>query len=508
MSKEPDQERHQDQDRWRARPVWSAVLRAVVLIVPIAAGGGAAILLARVLPKPDGPAVAWWALLLGLSYLVATLADRLARKLVPLAVLLKLTLIFPDRAPSRFVVARRTGNVRNLQERIRHARQHGIEDDPARAAETILTLVAALSAHDRRTRGHSERVRAFTDMLAKELKLGTEDGDRLRWSALLHDIGKLEVSGTILNKPGKPSSHEWESLKRHPEEGARLAAPLLPWLGEWGSAIEQHHERFDGAGYPRGLSTSEISRAGRILAVTDSFETMTASRSYKRPMSVMAARQELARCAGSQFDPSMVRAFLNVSLGRLSWAVGPASWVAQLPFVGARVAGGPVVGAGNAAAATLAKAAVGILALGAGGFPRAPAYGLERPPEAMTSLDQGPTSSQGSSRNDAPDRGPSDGGAGQAEPGGGGGPTASGGGSAGSGGSGSGGSGGGNTQDPEDPGDGGGVNDLVDDAGGTLDDAVEGAGDAVDDVVDGVGDAVDGVTEAAGDAASDLPGGL
>ncbi len=99
-------------------------------------------------------------------------------------------------------------------------------------------------------------------------------------------------------------------------------SPLLPWLGPWGDAIEQHHERFGGGGYPRSLAGEEISLAARIVSVADSFEVMTAARSYKKPMSVPAARRELAACAGEQFDPAIVRAFLNVSLGRLWWTVG------------------------------------------------------------------------------------------------------------------------------------------------------------------------------------------
>jgi putative nucleotidyltransferase with HDIG domain len=286
-------------------------------------------------PAPAGPArILWVGWLIAAGTLVAIVLERFARRALPLAILLQLSLVFPDRAPSRFAMARTAGNVRRLHERIDAARASGVDDDPAVAARQILELVAALSAHDRKTRGHSERVRAYADMLASELHLDDDDRDRLRWAALLHDIGKLHVPGRILNKPGKPDPAEWERLAAHPAEGAAIAAPLLPWLGRWAATIEQHHERFDGGGYPSGRAGEHISLGARLVAVADSFEVMTAARAYKKPMTVPAARRELARCAGSQFDPDIVRMFLNISIGRLWWTVGAASWVAVVPVLG------------------------------------------------------------------------------------------------------------------------------------------------------------------------------
>jgi putative nucleotidyltransferase with HDIG domain len=310
-------------------------IRCLVVLVPAATAAVVVGMLGRATSAPDGPArilrIGW---LFATGTAIALLLERVARRALPLAILLQLSLAFPDRAPSRFAMARTAGNVRRLHERIERAKVHGIDDEPARAARQILELVAALSAHDRKTRGHSERVRAYADMLASELDLDEDDRDRLRWAALLHDIGKLHVPGRILNKPGKPDPAEWERLAAHPAEGASIAAPLMPWLGRWSSTIAQHHERFDGRGYPAGLADEEISLGARVVAVADSFEVMTAARAYKKPMTVPAARRELARCAGTQFDPDIVRLFLNISIGRLWWTVGVTSWIAVVPVLG------------------------------------------------------------------------------------------------------------------------------------------------------------------------------
>jgi HD-GYP domain-containing protein (c-di-GMP phosphodiesterase class II) len=118
-------------------------------------------------------------------------------------------------------------------------------------------------------------------MIGEELHLKPEDVDALNWAALVHDVGKLKVRAEILNKDGTPTDEEWVVLRQHAEFGEELVAPLQGWLGEWADAVGQHHERWDGLGYPRNLSGDEISLAARIVAVADVFDVITSARSYK-----------------------------------------------------------------------------------------------------------------------------------------------------------------------------------------------------------------------------------
>ena len=350
------------EQRWRGRRALSALVRVAVFTMPLAASMAAGALVSRTLPRPEGAVAvtAWWVVVLGTVTIVMVVVERAARRLLPLAALLRLSLIFPDQAPSRFRMAVRAGGTRRLEQHLRDAAEAGLPDAPAEAAEKVLELAALLNVHDRRTRGHSERVRVYADLLAEELSLSADDRSRLHWAALLHDIGKLVVPSHILNKDGEPDATEWEVLRRHPLEGERFVEPLRGWLGGWAAAIGEHHERYDGGGYPRGLAGQEISLAARIVAVADSYEVMTAVRAYKKPVPAAEARRELARCAGSQFDPVVVRAFLHISLGRLRFAMGPLAWLAQIPVVSQAPAalGSAASAAGSAAAGAVASTAI------------------------------------------------------------------------------------------------------------------------------------------------------
>jgi len=321
--------------RWRSRPVVSTLVRLVAVLGPAIAAAAASLTFSRLVRIPQGnlELAIWWAVFFGTTVLTWLVSVELLRRLLPLAALLNLTLLFPDAAPSRFAVLRGQASPRQLEHELRRTQEEGPNAEPGRRAQTILELAAALSVHDSRTRGHSERVRMFTDLLAQEMHLEQSDADRLRWAALLHDIGKLTVAPEILNKPGKPDGREWEALHGHPMEGYRLTAPLHEWLGPWADAVRDHHERFDGTGYPRRRAGEAISLSGRIVAVADSYETMTAARPYKPAMGVTAAREELVRMSGSHFDPLVVRAFLNISLGSLWRAIGFTALITEIPVL-------------------------------------------------------------------------------------------------------------------------------------------------------------------------------
>jgi hypothetical protein len=316
---------------WQGHRFAALLVRALVFLGPV---GGAAIvglLVSRSLSGSGVGALVVRVLITAtVSVAAFVLVERLARRFLPLAALLRLNLVFPDRAPSRFSVALRSTSVRKLQQWVRDARE---SENVAVLAEKVVTLASALNTHDRRTRGHCERTRALADLIVEELHLSPAQANEVRWGAFLHDIGKLVVPPEILNKPGKPTTREWEVLRSHPEAGARLVEPLRTFLGSGVDAVGSHHENYDGSGYPAGLAGEQLPLAARIVSVADAFEVMTAVRAYKRPMTLQAAREELALRSGSQFDPQVVRAFLNVSLGRVHWTLGVAAWIAELPFL-------------------------------------------------------------------------------------------------------------------------------------------------------------------------------
>jgi diguanylate cyclase (GGDEF)-like protein/putative nucleotidyltransferase with HDIG domain len=174
----------------------------------------------------------------------------------------------------------------------------------------VLVLAETLDMRDAGTARHSQTVGRYAKQIAAELGMGPRETERVHLAGMLHDIGKIGISDTILQKPGQLSDSEWDEMRKHPELGARiLDGARLDDISAW---VRAHHERPDGRGYPEGLSDEQIPIQAKILAVADSYEAMTVDRVYKPGMPHEAAREELLRCAGSQFDPTVVLAFLNV----------------------------------------------------------------------------------------------------------------------------------------------------------------------------------------------------
>ncbi len=207
---------------WASRPGLSLLLRAVARVAPLAAGMLAAFGLAQRWPRPHAGAsmLAWWVVVLAASAVVMVSVERLSRRLLPLSALFSLSLAFPDQAPSRFRSALRSGNSKTLLAQ-RAEYESGVDDLVGQQTAYVASLLTEISTHDRLTRGHVERVRAFSQMIGEELGLSPEDMDRLQWAALLHDAGKVDVPSEILSKPGKLTDEEYAIVKAHPADGGR-----------------------------------------------------------------------------------------------------------------------------------------------------------------------------------------------------------------------------------------------------------------------------------------------
>lgn len=172
----------------------------------------------------------------------------------------------------------------------------------------ILVLAQMLDIRDTGTAAHSETVGRYSSLIAAELGLPAERVERVRLAGVLHDVGKVGVPDSILQKPGPLSDAEWEEMRKHPELGSRLLQGAeLDDLSSW---VLWHHERPDGIGYPQGLVDDEIPLEAKILSVADAYEAMTADRVYRASIGEEAAREELRRCSGTQFDAEVVEAFL------------------------------------------------------------------------------------------------------------------------------------------------------------------------------------------------------
>jgi HD-GYP domain-containing protein (c-di-GMP phosphodiesterase class II) len=178
------------------------------------------------------------------------------------------------------------------------------------------TLINAMEAKDLYLRGHSQRVSELAGQLAEEMGLEASVCEDLRVAGRLHDVGKIGIREAILNKPDRLTSEEFEHVKRHVQIGLDILAPLVH-LKTPLNYVEYHHERWDGAGYPRNLSGEEIPLGARVLCAADTFDALTSKRAYRDPMAPIAALEHLKVDVGKQFDPCVYKALVRVITRRL-----------------------------------------------------------------------------------------------------------------------------------------------------------------------------------------------
>lgn len=186
-----------------------------------------------------------------------------------------------------------------------------IDEGDIELVASIKTLISVINAKDRYTYGHSERVVLYCRLLAEKLNLNEEDKKTLIYSAYMHDIGKINISKEILTKSMPLTDEEWESLKKHPEDGIEIIKPVKS-LENVIPIILHHHERYNGSGYPSNLKGKEIPYLSRVLCVVDSFDAMTSNRPYNARKTYEQAIEEVRKYSGVQFDPEISAKFIEV----------------------------------------------------------------------------------------------------------------------------------------------------------------------------------------------------
>jgi HD-GYP domain-containing protein (c-di-GMP phosphodiesterase class II) len=205
------------------------------------------------------------------------------------------------------------GDIERYIERLKQA----AEENRELFLGSIRMIAAAVDEKDPYTRGHSGRVAKYSMLIGENLRLPADELDRLKISALLHDVGKIGVDDRVLKKPGKLTDEEFDLMKQHPTKGANIMRPV-PQLKEMLPGIELHHERMDGAGYPFGLTAEKIPMMARIIAVADTFDAMTTNRPYQTAMEVEFAVERIKSLAISKFDPEVVQALVTaIETGKL-----------------------------------------------------------------------------------------------------------------------------------------------------------------------------------------------
>jgi hypothetical protein len=182
---------------------------------------------------------------------------------------------------------------------------------------TVQALSRALDTRDEETEEHSQRVRRYTELVARRLHISEAELNDISYGAVLHDIGKIGVPDAILLKPGKLTDDERTMIRKHPEIGYHMIAHI-PFLARAALVVLHHHESYDGTGYPRGLTSEQIPLGARMFAIADTFDAMTSDRPYRRGLPIEDACEEIKRCRGTQFDPKLVDIFLSIPVMELT----------------------------------------------------------------------------------------------------------------------------------------------------------------------------------------------
>lgn len=188
---------------------------------------------------------------------------------------------------------------------------HKVISDSSHRSELIKSIGNTLYQKNPREESHSSRVSEISKKIVRELGLSEFEIKRAEIAGFMHDIGKIAIDEAILNKSGKLTDEEWHAMKKHPEIGFRILSTSVDTI-DIANAVLSHHERFDGNGYPMGLKAEEIPFLARVITVADAFDAMTSYRTYKDEMTYDEAVNEIMSCAGSQFDPVIVKAFIQV----------------------------------------------------------------------------------------------------------------------------------------------------------------------------------------------------
>ncbi|TAN64254.1 HD domain-containing protein [bacterium] len=202
--------------------------------------------------------------------------------------------------------------------------------------DTIHAFATAIDAKDSYTKGHSHRVSAYCTAMSREMHQTLEETEGIRIAGLMHDIGKLAIDKTIINKNSSLTKNEFIELVSHPVVGYEILSKVkFPWKG-LPMMTRSHHEKFDGSGYPDGLKSTAISAGARIMALADAFDAMTTDRPYRKKLSFIQAMNELKKCCGTQFDPEVVHSFVSVIRKEVSGKTGD---LVILPMLGEELGG-------------------------------------------------------------------------------------------------------------------------------------------------------------------------